>query len=68
MARAPIVGEVFAIGDEILQGWTTDTNSGEIARELMTVGVRVARFTGWSMSAARSRRRCGRRARAPESW
>jgi nicotinamide-nucleotide amidase len=46
MARAPIVGEVFAIGDEILQGWTTDTNSGEIARELMTVGVRVARFTG----------------------
>lgn len=37
--------EIFSIGDELVQGWNTDTNSGEIARELLTIGVRVARFT-----------------------
>ncbi|HKD99997.1 MAG TPA: nicotinamide-nucleotide amidohydrolase family protein, partial [Planctomycetota bacterium] len=36
-------GEVLAIGDEIVQGWSIDSNSGEVARELLSAGVRVAR-------------------------
>jgi competence/damage-inducible protein CinA-like protein len=45
MASPAIRAEVLAIGDEIVQGWTVDTNSGEIARELLAAGVRVERFT-----------------------
>ncbi len=45
MAPRVPVGEVIAVGDEIVQGWATDTNSGEIARALAGAGVRVVRTT-----------------------
>lgn len=45
MARPSIRGEIFAVGDEMVQGWTLDTNSGEIARELLAAGVIATRFT-----------------------
>lgn len=38
-------GEILAIGDEIVQGWNVDTNSSEIARELLIHGVRIVRIT-----------------------
>ncbi len=37
--------EIVAIGDELLLGFTTDTNSGDIARKLAPIGVRVVRRT-----------------------
>jgi nicotinamide-nucleotide amidase len=40
----PPLAEIIAVGDELLQGWNTDTNSGEIARELLACGVRCVRF------------------------
>lgn len=40
-----IRAEIFAVGDEMAQGWNVDTNSSEIARELLTIGARVERVT-----------------------
>ncbi|MFN0206952.1 MAG: CinA family nicotinamide mononucleotide deamidase-related protein [Planctomycetota bacterium] len=37
-------GEILAIGDELIQGWNVDTNSSEIARELLIHGVRIVRI------------------------
>lgn len=45
MGGRSVAGEVLAIGDELLQGWAADSNSGEIAAELLAAGVRVQRFT-----------------------
>lgn len=39
----PII-EILAIGDELTQGRTTDTNSGEIARALAALGLTPAAF------------------------
>jgi nicotinamide-nucleotide amidase len=43
--QAPIPAEILAIGDELTQGWNTDTNSSEIARELLAVGIAGSRIT-----------------------
>jgi len=40
-----VIGEVVAIGDELLHGGLLDTNSKYIAGELERLGVAVARFT-----------------------
>ncbi|MBI3818912.1 MAG: CinA family nicotinamide mononucleotide deamidase-related protein [Planctomycetes bacterium] len=45
MTTGSIAAEVLAIGDELAQGWNVDTNSAEIARELLAIGARVRRFT-----------------------
>ena len=37
--------EIVAIGDEIVHGQNTDTNSGWLAAEIERLGVEVARFT-----------------------
>jgi competence/damage-inducible protein CinA-like protein len=37
--------EIVTIGDELLLGFTTDTNSGFLGRELASIGVTVARHT-----------------------
>ncbi|MBL8696311.1 MAG: CinA family nicotinamide mononucleotide deamidase-related protein [Planctomycetes bacterium] len=42
--RVPLA-EVISVGDELLQGWSVDTNAGEIARALLDLGIRVGRFT-----------------------
>ena len=36
-------GEILAVGTELTTGTTRDTNSGELARELTALGVRVVR-------------------------
>lgn len=37
--------EILAIGSELTNGWTRDTNSGDLARELTELGVQVRRTT-----------------------
>jgi nicotinamide-nucleotide amidase len=41
--RPILVAELVAVGTELTVGETTDTNSGELARSLVTLGVRVGR-------------------------
>ncbi|MBL8752537.1 MAG: competence/damage-inducible protein A, partial [Planctomycetes bacterium] len=40
-----VLGEVLAIGDELIHGALLDTNSKQIAQELERLGVVVQRFT-----------------------
>ncbi|HEY6571612.1 MAG TPA: molybdopterin-binding protein [Candidatus Limnocylindrales bacterium] len=47
-ARAPraiVTAELLAVGTELTVGETTDTNSGELARALVTLGVTVVRIS-----------------------
>ncbi len=44
-ARAILAAEIIAIGTELTVGETTDTNSGELARSLVSHGVAVTRVT-----------------------
>ena len=44
-SRLPLSAELFSIGSELTVGDTRDTNSGELARSLTALGVRVARIT-----------------------
>lgn len=44
MTIVTVTAEILAIGDELAQGWNVDTNSSEISRELLAIGVRVQRF------------------------
>lgn len=37
--------EILAVGSELTNGWTRDTNSGDLARELTELGVQVRRTT-----------------------
>jgi competence/damage-inducible protein CinA-like protein len=37
--------EILAVGSELTNGWTRDTNSGDLARELTELGVHVHRTT-----------------------
>ena len=37
--------EILAVGSELTNGWTRDTNSGDLARELTELGVEVRRTT-----------------------
>jgi nicotinamide-nucleotide amidase len=37
--------EILAVGSELTNGWTRDTNSGDLARELTELGVAVRRTT-----------------------
>jgi nicotinamide-nucleotide amidase len=45
-ARRIMAAELLAIGSELTVGETVDTNSGEIARSLVTHGVHVTRVAG----------------------
>ncbi len=44
-ARAILTAELLAIGTELTVGETTDTNSGELARTLVAIGVTVGRVS-----------------------
>lgn len=44
-ARQLLTAEILSIGSELTVGDTSDTNSGELARELTTLGVTVGRIT-----------------------
>jgi nicotinamide-nucleotide amidase len=44
-ARPILTAELVAIGSELTVGETVDTNSGELARSLVTLGVRVGRIS-----------------------
>jgi nicotinamide-nucleotide amidase len=37
--------EILAVGSELTNGWTRDTNSGDLARELTELGIQVHRTT-----------------------
>src|SRR6476661_9127572 len=37
--------EIVTIGDELLLGFTIDTNAAHLARELSTIGIRIVRRT-----------------------
>jgi nicotinamide-nucleotide amidase len=37
--------EILAVGSELTNGWTRDTNSGDLARELTELGVHIDRTT-----------------------
>ena len=43
--RAIVTAELLAIGTELTVGETTDTNSGELARSLVGLGVRIVRIS-----------------------
>jgi nicotinamide-nucleotide amidase len=43
--RAIVTAELLAIGTELTVGETTDTNSGELARSLVGMGVRIVRIS-----------------------
>ncbi len=43
--RALVTAELVAIGTELTVGETTDTNSGELARSLVGLGVRIVRIS-----------------------
>ena len=43
--RARVVAEVVTVGDEILAGATTNTNSGFIARTLQPLGITLRQVT-----------------------
>src|ERR1044072_4484490 len=43
--RALVAAELLAIGTELTVGETTDTNSGEIARSMVALGVTVVRIS-----------------------
>src|SRR5215212_2942227 len=46
MPGSPILrAEILAVGSELTNGWTRDTNSGDLARELTELGVTVRRTT-----------------------
>ena len=46
VADHPIrTAEILAVGSELTNGWTRDTNSGDLARELTDLGVEVKRTT-----------------------
>src|SRR5262245_18721903 len=44
-SRALVTAELLAVGTELTVGETTDTNSGELARSLVALGVTVARIS-----------------------
>jgi nicotinamide-nucleotide amidase len=44
-ARHLLTAEILSIGTELTVGDTRDTNAGELARDLTSQGVRVARLT-----------------------
>ena len=44
-ARAIVTAELLAVGTELTVGETTDTNSGELARALVSLGVTVMRIS-----------------------
>ena len=43
MIRPITKAEILAVGSELTNGWTRDTNSGDLARELTDLGVQVRR-------------------------
>lgn len=45
MTRQANTAELTCIGTELTTGATTDTNAGELARELTAIGVQVVRMT-----------------------
>jgi nicotinamide-nucleotide amidase len=51
-ARAGDAIEIVTIGDELLLGYTIDTNGAHLARELASIGVRVAQRTSVGDDAA----------------
>ena len=65
--RALVTAELLAIGTELTVGETTDTNSGELARSLVALGVTVVRISNLPGRPRDGRRRaaCGARARGP---
>ena len=58
-----VAAELLAIGTELTVGETTDTNSGELARSLVALGVTVVRISNLPDDLARRRRRAAHRAR-----
>jgi molybdopterin-biosynthesis enzyme MoeA-like protein len=45
VTRTIRTAEILAVGSELTNGWTRDTNSGDLARELTELGVEVRRTT-----------------------
>ncbi len=45
MTRQANTAELTCIGTELTTGATTDTNAGELARELTAIGAQVVRMT-----------------------
>jgi hypothetical protein len=57
--------EICTIGDELLLGYTIDTNGAHMARELAAVGISVARRTASATPPTRSPRPSATRSTAP---